>query len=104
MNLVSLLVEVEYCRDYICQLVFDNGVSGEVDFSVFLDKGPVFEPLKDVEFFKKISIDGGTVCWPNGADIAPERIYEMVPAPISCVAEQSDAYHTNKDSEDKKGG
>jgi hypothetical protein len=36
----------------------------------------VFGPLRDVEYFKKFFLDLNTLCWPNGADIAPERLYE----------------------------
>lgn len=39
----------------------------------------MYEPLKDIEFFKKVRVDKelGTVLWPNEFDICPDSLYEM---------------------------
>ena len=71
------VVEVRYVREYIVWLRFQDGTSGEVDIQPSF-KGPVFEQLKDIEYFKKVRVDSevGTIVWPNGADVAPETLYE----------------------------
>ena len=56
------------------RLVFEDTTTKTVDFRPWL-KGPVFAPLKDVKYFQRFFLDGGTVAWPNGADIAPEALY-----------------------------
>ena len=70
------LKEIEYRSGYSYRLVFDDGTDAVIDFSEYLDRGPVFEPLRDREFFREARIEGGTIAWPNGADIAPETLYE----------------------------
>ena len=60
-----------YKEGYAFHIIFDDGARGDVDFSEYPSKGPIFEPLKDKRFFLQASIDGGTNSWSNGADIAP---------------------------------
>jgi len=69
---------VTYCGGYVYHIVFDNGVAGQVDFAGYLDRGPVFAALKDMACFRAARVANGTICWPNGADIAPETLYEQV--------------------------
>lgn len=58
-------------------LTFEDSTSGTVDLSDIVRSGGVFEPLQDPAFFAKARVDkeGGTVVWPNDADLAPEELY-----------------------------
>ena len=69
---------IEYKRDYVYEIIFDDGLGADIDFEVYLGRGPIFEPLKDKEYFKRASVKGGTITWPNGADVSPESLYEKV--------------------------
>ena len=71
------LRSARYVRDYIVYLELDDGLEGDVDLSSYLGKGPIFAPLVELSYFKQFTLEGGTLSWPNGADIAPERLYEM---------------------------
>jgi hypothetical protein len=79
MSVIPTVIRATYRGDYRIELVFQDGVQATVDFAQWLD-GPVFEPLRDREYFRRFFIDGGTVAWPNGADIAPETLYEEAAA------------------------
>ena len=72
------VVSIEYRGGHVYHIAFDDGVAGDVDFSVYLDAGPVFEPLRDLAFFRKARVEGGTIAWPNGADIAPETLHDRL--------------------------
>lgn len=75
MPFLPTVIRAEYRGGYRIYLVFNDGVESTVDFSDWLS-GPVFEPLKETGYFERFFLDGGTVAWPNGADIAPETLHE----------------------------
>ena len=76
MEFLPTVIEAEYRGEYLIKLTFNDGVEETIDFAQWLE-GPVFEPLKDVGYFQRFFLEGGTVAWPNGADIAPETLHEL---------------------------
>ena len=79
MVFLAHVVRAEYEEGFRIRLAFNDGTEASVDFESWL-QGPVFEPLKDQASFRRFFLDGGTVAWPNGADIAPETLYEAARA------------------------
>jgi hypothetical protein len=71
--------EAKYLHDYVIWLRFNDGAEGEVDLRDEL-WGEVFEPLKDLSQFRRFRVDPEmqTVAWDNGADMAPEFLYEKM--------------------------
>ncbi len=62
---------------YRLDVEFADGVAGIVDMSSETFEG-VFAPLSDPAFFAQARIETGVVVWPNGADIAPDAMYDEV--------------------------
>jgi len=73
------VVEARHVRGHTVWLRFRDGTHGEIDLGPSL-RGPVMEPLANVEVFKQFSIhpEFHTLVWPNGADFAPEFLHDNV--------------------------
>jgi len=73
------LKQAKHLGDYRVWLQFDDGVSGEIDLSAEL-WGEIFEPLRDLARFAEMRVDPqlATLVWPNGADFAPEFLYQQL--------------------------
>ena len=72
------IVEVDTRPGFVLSVVFDDGVAGQVEMADRL-YGPMFEPLKDPTVFAQAKVDSfGAVCWPNGADLAPDALYRKL--------------------------
>jgi len=68
----------EYLDGFRLRLTFDDGVVKRVDLEPYLE-GSVFEPLKDLAYFKRMTLnrDIDTVVWPNDADFSPDFLYDI---------------------------
>lgn len=58
------VISLEYIGDYKIQVSFNNGIEGIADLENEL-YGEVFEPLEDIDNFKKIKVDPeiDTILW-----------------------------------------
>ncbi|HEX9664087.1 MAG TPA: DUF2442 domain-containing protein [Candidatus Binatia bacterium] len=64
------------------QVTFVDGTAGEVHMKSFLSDpnvdGTIFEPLRDPAIFVQAQVMLGAVQWPNGADLAPDAMYDAI--------------------------
>lgn len=65
------ITKAVYLKEYQISIEFNNNIKGVVDLRNHLDK-KIFEPLKELETFKKFKINSWTIEWENGADFSPE--------------------------------
>ena len=76
--MILRICEARVCGPHSLRLTFNDGTTKQVDVRPLLG-GPIFEPLQDPAYFATMALDPicGTVVWPNGADFAPEALYEL---------------------------
>jgi hypothetical protein len=81
--MVPRLVQATYLDDYRIHLRFADGTQGEVDLGAEL-YGELLEPLKNKALFRQFTIhpEFQTLTWANGADIAPEFLFEKLRLPV----------------------
>ena len=73
------VTNASYLSEHRVWLEFNNGTAGEVDLRGELT-GEIFEPLNDLETFRTFEVheELNTIAWANGADFAPEFLYDLL--------------------------
>lgn len=70
------VMDVDYVKDYTLRLTFSDGVVKVVDLEPYLT-GEVFGALRDKKIFIQYGLTRVTLEWVNGADFAPEFLYDI---------------------------
>jgi len=85
---MSRVTSVHAKDDYRLSVCFEDGTSGEIALKDRLF-GPMFEPLRDPDFFSQVFVDEfGAIAWPNGADLAPDALYEQMHSSTGIAPQQ----------------
>lgn len=71
------VVEVKPEPDYCLFVRFQDGLCGRVRLRPE-DLTGILAPLREIEFFEQVFIDGGAVAWPGEIDLAPDTMYLQV--------------------------
>lgn len=85
---VLIVIQVLNARQiapFVLAVDFSDQTHGTWDASAYLSNhtGPLLEPLRDAAYFERFFIDAGALCWPNGLEISPARIYKISTAPVA---------------------
>jgi len=71
------VIEARYQGDFQVALKFSNGKEGTFDGRSLLQRtGSLLEPLRAESYFRRLFIDAGALCWPNGLELSPARLYQ----------------------------
>ncbi len=70
------ITDADYIKDYELLITFNDGMRKYVNLKPYLT-GEVFGELLDVGKFVQYGLNGYTIEWANGADLAPEFLYDI---------------------------
>lgn len=81
------VLTLEPAGDFELVLTFSNGLRGCFDGATYLAErqGPLLEPLRQADYFRRCFIEAGAVCWPNGLELSGTRVFELS-RPLSLAA------------------
>lgn len=64
--------------DHTLVLAFDNGDLGTIDLARHVEFRGVLAPLQDVTFFRRVSVENGTLSWPGDIQMDPTVLHQLV--------------------------
>jgi hypothetical protein len=72
------ITAANYLKEFKVSVTFNSGESYIIDLKDELT-GEIFAPLKDPQVFRAVKFEPelDTIIWENGADFAPEFLYEL---------------------------
>ncbi len=95
MSGVNRITAARVLANHVIELKFSDGFVGQVDLAPAL-WGPVFTPLKDLDYFHRCRLEDDTIRWPNDADFCPDVLRYWCEAGGVRSQEETDAYFSER--------
>ena len=72
------VLAARYLGDFQVELNFSDGAEAVFDAHALLNRnGPLLDPLREESYFRRLFVDAGALCWPNGLELSPARLREV---------------------------
>ena len=64
---------------FTLEVDFSDHTQGVFDGAAYLaaSSGPLLDKLREADYFARMFIDAGALCWPNGLEISPAKVHEL---------------------------
>ena len=93
------ILAVEPLPGFRLRLTLTTGRTIERDLLGFLaNAGPVFAPIREADYFAQVRVAGGTVVWPNGADLDPDVLIWGEKGRVPAIADPVERAHVETTS------
>ncbi|MFA7243022.1 MAG: DUF2442 domain-containing protein [Sulfuricellaceae bacterium] len=71
------VLAARYLGDFQVELTFSDGAEAVFDAHGLLRRsGALLDPLREEAYFRRLFVDAGALCWPNGLELSPARLRE----------------------------
>ena len=89
------VIDLRYLDNFRLHLEFADGTQGVADLENEIASRKAFASLRHIPTFRRAHIEGGTVAWPGGLDLAAERLYALthhLPPPTTIEEAEANAF------------
>lgn len=101
--LTEAVAAIEPLDGYRVRATFADGFTGEVDLAPLLQCGPIFEPLRDLQFFRRVTVSAyGIPEWTSEVDLSAASLRAWCEAGKFMDYEETDAWIDQHDSAPEK--
>ncbi len=100
--LLERVTAVELLGAYRVRVTFSDAYSASVDLAPLLNEGPIFNALRDDDFFKRVRVEDGVPVWSDDVDLSPGSLRAWCEAGRVLSRDETDEWIAKRSSAPEK--